>query len=1119
MRRTNQILLRVFFLALLATLFSSFAHAQLTEGTIDGTVNDSSGAAVTGAKVKVANSGTGAAVETATDSIGYFRAPHLAPGAYEVRVEKSGFKTGVVTNVSVSVGVTTRADVVLQIGSVSEKVVVTEAAPLVQTEEGRLSTTITTEEVTGLPLDGRQVYQLVTLQPGVTSTEAPVISNVPSPTSSVTFLYGFIANGSNPRGNNFILDGNSNNNEWLGGQPLIFPSLDAVQEVLVQTLNFSAEYGRNDGAIVSIITKSGTNALHGTAFYSGRNTALNARNFFDFVGKTPVQQNQFGGSLGGPIIKDKTFFFANYEGSRLTSGAPAEVTTENPAFRSAVISAAPTSIAGILFSDFPGPNCLGAAPAPTVPTCLAVIPQVTPNRSDQYLLRADENFSSSDHVFVRWDNNLASGNVGPQELGYAAARGFSAPFTGFFADLGIGYTHTFSPSTLNDFRFAYSRNDSKIAFVIPPNTQTAMILKNKGFPADDFGDLVFDDGTIPMGGNLFTPRDFVFNTFSFNDTLTHQVARHSLKFGFEFRRIQENSNYELLAFPYYEFTNIGDFAANNPYFTEATVNRIPGSPDFGNFTGTPRHFRWNRMAAFAEDDWKVTSRLALNLGLRWDLFPGPSETNGLLSNIILGSGSTFQDRLASASVGDVSKMWNTDYKNFAPRIGLAWDPTGKGTSAIRSGFSMAYEEPYSNLFTNASRFNPPESTTVEVDPSAFIGTDINYTFPWQPSPNYAAPTTPNGGIEGIDITPSGVLPNLKTAYALQWFLGVQHEFSRYYGFSINYVGTRGVKGYTREDYNRFDGDVCNPTVCDFFATRLTPGWGPITYVSNESSSAYNGLNAQFKVNNIRGVLLTFNYTYGKVLDNVTEGGLGDYFNVNSYGINYSGVMDIEKPRLDFGPSEFDVRNRFVASGIWNIPGPKEGAAGKVFGGWQLDSIVTLQSGRPFDVDCTLAWFEGCDWQMDGDNYARPNVPAGGIQTSGFSNQQFVNGLFGNPALSFLPFAPDSPISQAIDVFCPNGLVSILDYGPTADTCIPLGQDGNMGRNAFRGPAFKDVDLSVVKNTKVYERLTLQFRVDAFNLFNRVNLYNPIGNMGSPQFGQSVAAFPARELQYGLKLTF
>ena len=354
---------------------------------------------------------------------------------------------------------------------------------------------------------------------------------------------------------------------------------------------------------------------------------------------------------------------------------------------------------------------------------------------------------------------------------------------------------------------------------------------------------------------------------------------------------------------------------------------------------------------------------------------------------------------------------------------------------------------------------------------------------------------------------------------MQWFLGVQHEFLHNYGFSINYVGTRGVGGYTREDYNRFDGDVCNPTVCDYYATRLAPGWGAITYIGNESQSTYEGLNAQFKKSYSNGVMFIANYTFGKVLDNVTEGGLGDYFNVNSYAINYSGVMDIEHPNLDRGPAEFDVRHRFTGSAIWNIPSPKsEGALNKLLGGWQLNTIVTLQSGRPFDADCTLGWYEGCDFQMDGDFYARPNVPAGGIQTSGFSNKQFLNGVFGNPALTFYGPTYESLTSTAIQVFCPNGLNSIIDFGPSA-TCIPVGQDGNLGRNVFRGPAFKDVDLGLFKNTKVGERLNIQFRAEAFNLFNRVNLYNPVSNMGSSQFGESTAAFPSRQIQLGLTLQF
>jgi hypothetical protein len=264
---------------------------------------------------------------------------------------------------------------------------------------------------------------------------------------------------------------------------------------------------------------------------------------------------------------------------------------------------------------------------------------------------------------------------------------------------------------------------------------------------------------------------------------------------------------------------------------------------------------------------------------------------------------------------------------------------------------------------------------------------------------------------------------------------------------------------------------------------------------------------------------------GKVLDNVTEGGLGDYLNTNGYGGLYSGVQDIENQAGDRGPSEFDVRQRFALSAVWELPSPKSNAALKdVLGGWKLNSVISLQSGRPFDVYCGLAWYSGCDFNMDGLPYDRPNRPVG-IKTTGFSNSQFESGLFGNPAFNTLYsfLYPDSRTSQASQVFCPNGLNSILDFLPVnsgpGSQCIPVGENGNLSRNAFRGPAYKSVDLSLFKNVKAGDRLTAQFEADAFNLFNRVNLYNPIGDMGSPQFGRSPTAFPARQIQLGLKVLF
>ena len=1103
-------------------LFGLLAAAQYTDGSIDGTVTDPSNASVAGAAVRVTNVETGQTFTVTTDTSGYYRVVHLRPGKYQVRVEHAGFKASAANGVGVNVDTTTRIDMKLQLGTVNEVVEVTGGVPLVQTEESRLADIISTREVVDLPLNGREVYQLLTLQPGVTATNAPVNSSVPSTSSPLTFKFGFISNGATPRANNFVLDGLSNNNEWLGGTPLITPSVDAIYEFQIQTLNFSAEYGRNNGAIANVVTKSGTNHFHGSVYDFLRNSALNARNYFDQPGqKAPVVQNLFGVSLGGPIRADKTFFFVNYEGSRRKDGAPSIFTVETPQFRELVQEQRPASLAAMFYQDFPAPNCNPAYPQfdggsipdpdagpiadPGPPDgiadyCTASAARVAANNNNQYLVRFDQKIGQHDQFFARWINTLSSADVSRGELYSSDIRGFRSPLDGFFSDLALGLTHVFSSSMLNDFRFSYSRNHSRMKYEVPPNSQTEQILKTAGVP-NQFGNLYFDDQVTSIGGSVYIPRSFIFNTFSVADTLSKMIGRHSLKFGFQFRRVQENSNYGLVQNPFYEFTNIFDFANDEAYLVEANVNRDPNSPLFGLFQGTPRHFRWNQPALFVQDDWKVLRNLTVNIGLRWERYGSPSEVNGLLANMSFPSGDKVTQgelvsEMADSKVGRVSQLWKTRNTNFAPRIGLSWDPTSTGKMAIRAGFSIAYQEPYSNLYTQ-TRFDPPDASFAYSYPPYGFGTDVNYTFPFQPSPDFKAPVSPSGGIEGTKVFPEGVLPGLKTAYAEQWFIGIQREFARNYGVSVNYVGTRGLRNYTREDYNRFDGDICSLTSCDFVADNINPDFGQITYVSNEGYSIYHGFNAQLRKTFSSGVNFVANYTFGKVLDNVTEGGLGDYSNVNGYASLYAGVQDLNNIHGDYGPSEFDVRHRFTFSGTWDIPKFHfEGVAGKVLNGWQLNGIVSLQSGRPFDVFCALAYYQGCDFNMDSLPYDRPNTPTG-VPRSGFSEKQFIQGVF------------------TVEDFCPNGLVPFYLGTP----CVPLATSGNLSRNAFRGPAFQDVDISIFKNTPVNERLNVQFRAEMFNLFNTTNLYNPNGNLGSTFFARSTAAFASRQIQFGLKLLF
>jgi hypothetical protein len=1130
LKRTLQLLVA---LAGCSILFSGFqAWAQYTDGSIYGTVIDPSGASLMGAKVRVTNSDTGVVFNTTTSTNGDFRAVQLRPGRYQVRVEHGGFKAAQRSEIVVNVNTVTRVDFTLEVGIATEVVEVSGGVPLVQTEESRLADIIDTRQVSELPLNGREVYQLLTLQPGVMATNAPSNSSVPSTSSPLTFNFGFTSNGATPRANSFVMDGMSNNNEWLGGTPLITPNIDAIQEFQIQTLNFSAEFGHSDGAIANVVTKYGGNAFHGSAYDFLRNSALNARNYFDAAGsKAPVVQNLFGVSLGGPIKENNTFFFVSYEGSRRKDGSPALFTVETPEFRNLVETSRPNTLAAKFLKDFPSPSCNPAYPktdAGSIPAlatanalsspgpkdgipdyCTASAAQIGANDNDQYMVRIDHKPTDHDQLYGRWINSIAAADVSRGQLSGANLRGFSAPLSGFFADLNLGYTRTFSQSMLNDLRFAYSRNNSRIGFNVPVSSASGQELQQAGTP-NAFADLFMIDGVVPVGGELYVPRSFVFNTFSVADTLSKILGPHSLKFGIQFRRVQENSDYPIATNEALAFVNVFNFANDMPLVAQANVNRDPTSSQFGRFVGTPRHYRWNQPAAFVQDDWKVRKNLTLNIGLRWERYGSPTETNGLLANMIFPSGldvtqAQIISEMPQANVGAVKQLWRTRNKNFAPRIGLSWDPFGTGSTAIRAGYAIAYQEAYSNLYTN-TRLDPPYASLALSEPLLGVGHDINYVFPFQPSPDFAAPVSAHGGIQGTQINPEGVLPSLKTAYAEQWFFGIQREFLHLYAISINYVGTRGIGNYTRENYNRYTGEVCNATMtrCPMAAIGPNPDFSGTTFVSNEGSSIYHGMNAQLRKMPSHGISFQANYTLGKTLDNVTEGGLGDYGNVNSYGSLYVGAQDISNINADYGPSEFDVRQRFTLTAIWELPhGHFKGPLEKVLGGWQLNGILSMQTGRPFDVFCSLAWYQGCDFNMDGLSYDRPNAPTGSVPRSGYGKTQFVNGVFG------------STRSTAIKVFCPNGLVAFYAGTP----CVPLATNGNLGRNSFRGPGFQDVDMSLFKNTKIHERVNVQFRAEAFNLFNRTNLYNPAGDMGSPFFGKSTRAFAARQFQFGLKFLF
>jgi outer membrane receptor protein involved in Fe transport len=563
-----------------------------------------------------------------------------------------------------------------------------------------------------------------------------------------------------------------------------------------------------------------------------------------------------------------------------------------------------------------------------------------------------------------------------------------------------------------------------------------------------------------------------------------------MKFGGEWRYVQENSNYQFETRPFFEFWTIFNFANDEPYWHDALVNRVPGDPNFGTYTDSQRNFRRHNWALFMQDDWKLRPNVTLNLGVRYEVFGSPSEKQGRMSNIVFPEEGTIFEQLARARFDRVNELFRTDYNNVAPRVGVAWDPTGAGKMSVRTGFGVAYLEPYSNMWSNSTRFTPPDATWIAIAPALGRGTTINYVFPFQPSPDMARPPSPTNGVPGTQLSSNAVHPDLHTAYSMQWFAGIQREIANEWGISANYVGTRGRSLYLWEDYNRFVGDIVDGEPFPI-EDRMQPEYGTIWLVSNAASSKYHGANFSLVKRYSRNFQFQANYTLGKITDYPSsDPALGDMTNVSA-GSGYLGAQDVRDPKADEGPGEFDVRHRFTLSGIWDLPAlnNSNGVLRAVLGGWQLNTIVSLQSGRPFTVRCTRTVTAGCDWNRDGDEHDRPNDPGG--PTSGFTRKQFVDGIFTTAH------------------FCPSGLA----------TCVPAGTNGNLGRNTHRGPGYATVDTGLFKNIPATQRVRLQLRWEVFNLLNRPNLFNPNSSLGSPTFGRSTRAFSAREMQFALKMTF
>jgi outer membrane receptor protein involved in Fe transport len=1065
---------------LLATIctLSCLVAAQVTTGTFLGTVHDPANASVQGASVTATNLQTGLSRSVMSGSEGEYIINLLPVGKYSVRVEHSGFRTDERPSVELQINTRLRLDFVLQVGRVSEKVDVKENAPLLDTDTAESGGVIENQRVTQLPLNGRQFIQLALLTAGV-------VPEVKGTLSSPLALSGqsVNANGTRFEDNVFLLDGVPIRDE-IYERLTVSPSIDAIEEFKVHTSNYSAEFGGHGGAQVNISTKSGTNTWHGTAFEFLRNDVLDAKNFFDGADKPPFRQNQFGASLGGPIQRNKTFVFGNYEGSRIFKGITlgAALPTRdmrNGNFQGMGPIIDPTT--GLPFMNDQIPDDMIAPFAKAILSNVPIPPTDNLGRNftgfgdrdlsmDQFTARVDHTFNSTNLVFGRFIYSRVN-DLEPYPVTVDLSSGSPLPPPGFgqlttqrSRNLMLQYTHVFSPNFLNQFRFGYNYLDagqksanSDVDFVSQFGFQgTNPPPLGAGYPSmviPGFSTL----GDAPT--KLFTGN----NVFSFIDDVVRNAGKHSLKFGGSYSKSLVRTEFVFNAAGQYTF--LGVFTGN-PF-----ADFLLGYPSVATaLTGDPTlHGIGYRVGAYLQDDWRVASRLTLNLGVRYDINSRYRERDGKMANfapeiggfVIPGSpghinpaadfgrfpGVPFK---TSSELGYPDQLTDNDYNNFAPRIGFAYSPSS--TLVLRGGYGIFYNTGLLGGRFGILGFNPP-----------FTGLELFLNF--DPSAPISAAVALGNPATNI-VLGQGPRKNFPDAYLSEWNLSVEKQIGNFV-FESEYIGSRGI---------HLDGT----TLPNQPAPGGTPKW-PILGVDLEIAapvfdSWYEGLILRAEHRYSHGLVLSASYTFSKSLD--TGGGsLSNFSDQHSGAPQNSADIAAEK-----GRSAFDSKHRLVLNAVYDLPigqgkalcSSASGLVQKLVGGWQVNSILVAQAGRP--------------------------------ETPLLTNDQSETGAFSDR---------------------PN-MVSNPDHGPktpnewfdvNAFELQPLGQFGDAGRGAITGPRYAALDFGLAKFTPISDRLNIEFRVESFNLLNRANFDLPNRQFGTPTFGQIFSANDPRELQFAIKFHF
>lgn len=1179
---------RLILVVLLLTLFASVtpaSWAQKDTGTIVGSVKDPSGAVVPNASVTVTDVEHGQTLNTTTNSDGDFVASPLRVGRYTVTVQQSGFKKAVSVPVDLDVQQRVAVNVVLQVGEISESVVVSSATPLLESETSELGQVVDSQRVANLPLNGRNFAQLALLTAGTAPSE---------PGARDEQSFGFSAGGARSLQNNFLLDGidnNSNLTDLLNETNYVIqPPVDALAEFKVQTNAYSAEFGRGNGAVVNAVIKSGTNDVHGSVWGFLRNNTLDARNYFDPVGKgaPPYEQYQFGGTFGGPVYipgvydgKNRTFFFVDYEGLRIHQAdtqtlllpTPGQIAGDfsslmdtgtvtgtdcngNPTYQGEIFDtrltqasgASSTGLCGMPVGGYTGAgiptNIIPAGKIdPLAARILALLPpaNVTGNSAYNYIanpventhranfdIRVDHKFSDRDNSFYRFSYEDEPRTIPPPFPGSLIDGGgfFSGVEDNSYRSLALSETHMFRTSLVNEFRLGYNRiNSHRYQFNF--NKDVSGIVGFPGVPFTNINgglpQLSFGDGSSPtLGSPTFLPSVEVQNTYVLSDNVTWVKGRHTLKFGTEIRREEFTIFQPASPRGNEDFgTSMSDNPANPGTGGLALASFLVGLSDGGSINNLHNVDYFRPLYSFyGQDDWKLTPKLTLNLGLRYELFTTVKERHdeqGTFNlqdptnpTIIVPKGQNMQLTPTLASQITVSPTGSrglipVDKNNFAPRIGFAYQ--FNPNTVLRGGYGIFYGGQENGPYSNPSPgFNPPFFVTQNFNSpcgAASANPALYVANPTASNPNLdcAIPGLSNatGGIPGsagISVGfPANSLtdpntpllftldPGLLTPYMQQWNFGVERQIGKDTVLQVTYAGSKGTKLFTF--YNGNQADPSTDPAAPFAPRRPVPSIDSgINLFKSDGGSKYNSLQSRLEKRFTHGFSVLVTYTYSHAVDNASNANLGSQ--------NNDGFRWFKHPEWEKGNASFDVRHRFTASYIYELPfgkgksllGGATGPVQQIVGGWQVAGITTVSSGN---------WFTPID----------------------------SNGSFSN-----------SDGLQMPDVIAdPNHSHHCLP-GTFFNTCAfvdpPLGSFGNAGRNSILGPGFQIWDFSVFKTFNITERTHLEFRTEFFNIPNHTNFLlsksgpqqsNDSTVLGASQFGFLTAARAPRQIQFALKLSF